>query len=246
MIRASLLLVPALLVGCTSAPSNDLLLSDAYSSRFKASPAEHTSTAEIETSRTDWSATTPETTPAVKPAFDFTLAAPLASVGSYAFEEEKSLHHSRWTIKGGLYSADADELDDGWMINVSWMRFFTKLLALELELGYLNADGDTGGIDVEAWALPLMVNGRANIPIWVLDVYGGLGLGTVYYDVDVAGVGDDDGWLLGANAFLGSTINLADAIALGLELKYYLTEDIDDADEPLDGFAVLLTLGFSR
>jgi hypothetical protein len=129
------------------------------------------------------------------------------------------------------------------------MRFFTGLLALELEVGYLDADGEDGGVEVDLYGIPIMVNGRANIPVWILDVYGGLGVGTIYYDAEVSSGGlsaDDDGFLLGGNIFLGATINLADRIALGLEAKYYETEEIDDADATLEAFAVMLTLGFSR
>jgi len=161
-----------------------------------------------------------------------------------------ALHTSRFTLKGGYYSSeDADELDDGYIVNVSWMRYFTSLLAIELELGYFDADGSDSGIDAEVWGAPAMVNGRLNVPIWVLDVYGGLGLGGIYYDSEATAgpvTAEDDGFLLGGNAFVGSSINLADAISLGIEAKYYVTEDIDDLDLALDSFALMLTLGFSR
>lgn len=163
---------------------------------------------------------------------------------------EEGLRHSRFTIKGGYYSAeDAEELDDGYIFNVSWMRFFTSLLALELEVGYLDADGEAGNAEAEVYGIPIMVNGRANIPVWILDLYGGLGVGTIYYDAELdAGAlsAEDDGFLAAGNAFLGATINLADAIALGLEAKYYVSEEIDDVDTTLEAFAVMLTLGFSR
>ena len=35
-------------------------------------------------------------------------------------------------------------------------------------------------------------------------------------------------------------------MALGLEGKYYITDDIDEFDEGIDAFALMLTLGFSR
>ena len=161
-------------------------------------------------------------------------------------QEEESLHGSRFTLKAGYYGADEDALDDGYIVNVSWMRFFTKLFAIEIEAGYLDVDGSEGGVDVDVWSVPIMLNGRVNLPIWVLDCYAGLGIGTFYYDAEVSGGGDDDGFLAAGNGFLGATINLADAIALGLEGKYYVTEDIDDADAALDAYAIMLTLGFSR
>jgi len=164
----------------------------------------------------------------------------------YPAVADEGLRHSRTTIKAGLYSSeDADELDDGFIVNVSWMRFFTSIFALELEAGYLDADGSEGGVDGDLWGMPLMVNGRLNLPVWVLDLYGGAGVGTIYYNLDV-GSEDDDGFLLGGNAFVGATFNVGDAIALGLEAKYYATEDINDFDVSLESFALMLTLGFSR
>jgi hypothetical protein len=160
------------------------------------------------------------------------------------------LRTSRFTLKGGLYSAETDEIgDDGWIFNASWMRFFTSLLALELEIGYLDASGEDGGIDGDVWGIPVMVNGRANVPLWLLDLYGGVGVGTIYYDAEAESgteSADDDGFLLAGNAFLGATVNLLDTIAVGLEAKYYLTEDSDELDEPLDALALMLTVGFSR
>lgn len=157
--------------------------------------------------------------------------------------QEESLHSSRFTIKAGYYGAEEDELDDGYILGVSWMRFFSRLLAIEFELGYVDADGEGDG---EVWSLPIMLNGRLNLPIWILEAYGGLGVGGFYYDAEGGGE-NDDGFLWGGNAFLGASVNLADAIALGLEGKYYVSDDIsDDLDFGLDAFALMLTLGFSR
>jgi hypothetical protein len=162
---------------------------------------------------------------------------------------QTGLHQGRFTIKAGYYSSeDAEELDDGYIANLSWMQFVSSFFALELEVGYFGADGEDGGIDADVWGIPAMVNGRFNLPVWVLDLYGGVGVGAIYYDVETSGAvsADSDGFLFGGNAFVGATINLADRIALGLEAKYYLTEEIDDVDAALDAFALMLTLGFSR
>jgi len=159
--------------------------------------------------------------------------------------DEESLRKNRFTIKGGLYSAeDADDLDDGWIINLAWSRYFTSLFAAELELGYFSADGSNS---TDIWGMPLMVNGRLNLPLWILDLYGGLGVGGFYWDAEAGNVFDDSGWAWGGNGFLGATINVADSVALGLEGKYYLSEEVDDlGDTRLDAFALLLTLGFAR
>jgi methylaspartate ammonia-lyase len=94
-----------------------------------------------------------------------------------------------------------------------------------------------------------MLNGRFNIPIWILEGYAGAGIGTFYYDAEASGAvsADEDGFLFGGNAFLGASLNIAEALALGLEFKYYVTDDIsNDIEAGLDAYALMLTLGWSR
>jgi opacity protein-like surface antigen len=155
---------------------------------------------------------------------------------------------NRITFKGGYYGSTEDALDDGYILDVAWTRFLNKLFALEFEVGYTDLDGSDSGVDTDLWSVPLMVNGRVNVPIWILEVYGGLGLGGFYYDIDASGALDDSdsGFLFGGNAFLGASIDVGDRLALGLEAKYYATDDISDFDTGLDAFAVMLTLGFNR
>jgi len=245
MIRSASLLASLPLFACASAPSSDLVAGQPLMLLAAEPVAESGPTAP---------AVAPE---AALPASTLVLGTlPADSKTSFAVSTfnpalypavaDEGLRHSRTTIKAGVYSSeDADELDDGLIINVSWMRFFTSIFALELEAGYLDTDGSDGGVDSDLWGAPLMVNGRLNLPVWVLDLYGGVGVGTIYYNLDVD-TEDDDGFLLGGNAFLGATVNVADSIALGLEAKYYATEDIDDFDVSLESFALMLTLGFSR
>jgi hypothetical protein len=252
MIRLSAMLTSLLVVGYATANPTDPEFTDAGQPRvatpsadfFGPEPAVEAAV-EPAAEAVSWSffSAEPKAEPEPQP-FASPTSMALASFAPVPADE--GLRHSRWTIKGGLYSNDEDALDDGYIISVSWMRFFTSLFALEFELGYWSADGSDSGVDVDAWAMPIMINGRLNLPIWVLDLYGGLGIGTFYYDVDAGVVGDDDGFVLAGNIFLGATINIADAIALGLEAKYYTTDDIDISDEDLNAFAVMLTLGFSR
>jgi hypothetical protein len=233
MSRLAILALPMFLAACAASRTNAVLVSDSTDVR-----ASSTSVAPPPEART----TVAPSAALLEPVA--TAPAPLALAPA-----EESLHSSRFTVKGGYYGSEEDALDDGYIFNVSWMRFMSSLLAIELEVGYFDADGSDGGVDAEVWSVPIMLNGRLNLPIWILDLYGGLGVGTFYYDAEASGGGlsdDDDGFLLGGNAFVGATVNLADAIALGLEGKYYTSEDIDDFDASLDAFAVMLTLGFSR
>jgi hypothetical protein len=268
MIRVASLLSSCLLIGCATVSPNDPAVGEWHQSRsvsvgddmraLAPTPSSEQPTAStlsiesVDAAPESWSLTPAESAGhnafSTGSATGLSLAAP-AATSAPALDE--GLRASRFTIKGGLYTAeDEDALDDGYIFTVSWMRFFTEILALEFEAGYFNTDGEDSGVDAEAWGIPLMVNGRLNLPVWVVDLYGGLGVGTIYYDAEAdAGLLsiDDDGFLLAGNAFLGGTINVADRVALGLEAKYYATDEIDDLDDAkLDAFALMLTLGFSR
>ena len=246
MVRVSMTLVPLLCAACASAPTSELFVDETLAVQPNAPSAVEASVPADAVYELAVLAPPSTTETALTSSFLTLAAEPVVAAPA----QEESLHSSRFTVKAGLYSAeDADELDDGFIVNLSWMRWFTKLFAIEFEAGYIDADGEDGGISADVWALPLMVNGRLNLPVWILDVYGGAGVGTFYYDIEVdagGGSADDDGFLLGGNAFLGATMNVGDAVALGLEGKYYVSEDIDDADAALDAFALMLTLGFSR
>jgi hypothetical protein len=81
------------------------------------------------------------------------------------------------------------------------------------------------------------------------DVYGGVGLGVMDYDaeVDLGPISASaDGFLFAADVFAGATITLRNELSLGLEAKYYVTEEISEFDNSLDAFALMLTVGFGR
>jgi len=229
MLRNALLSTSLLLASCASTRTSELIVDDALPARVSASSAAVLPAEPV---------ASPESAPAALPE-------PLA-VPTFAPAEE--LYNSRFTVKGGYWGGSEDALDDGYIFGVSWMRFMSKLLALELEIGYFDADGSDSGTNFDVWSVPIMLNGRLNVPVWILDLYGGLGIGTYYYDAEAsgAGSGSDDGFLMGGNAVLGASIGLADRISLGLEGKYYISEDVDDFNEGLDAFALMLTLGFTN
>lgn len=227
--------VPLLLVGCASTRTPGIV--DGSVPEPSVSEAAATSPATIELAALSTETAEPEpAAPVIDPALGLWSA------------EAGALHQSRFTVKAGYYGSNEDELDDGYIINLSWMNFFTRVFALEFEAGYFDTDGSEGGVDTDVWGIPLMLNGRFNVPLWILEVYGGLGAGTIYYDAEASGAlsDSDDGFLLAGNAFLGASFTLGEAMALGLEAKYYVTDEISDLDTGLDAYAVMLTLGWSR
>jgi hypothetical protein len=243
MLRSALLVSTLFLAACAASRTSDQLVSDETGLRASSAPA-----AQLVAPPEVWAA--PDEASALAPAPTETLLVSEPMPGALALvpAAQESLHNSRFTLKGGYYGSDEDGLDDGYIFNVSWMQFLSKILALELEVGYFDVDGSDSGVDIDVWSLPIMLNGRLNVPIWVLDIYGGLGVGGFYYDAEASGglSAEDDGFLFGGDAFVGATINVADAIAVGLEAKYYVSEDADDVDSSLDAFALMLTVGFSR
>jgi len=244
MIRCASILASVLLVGCASTPGNELLVAPPR----EGSPREK----RLEGDSLSLAA------PAEEVAMPVALAAgpeaePLRI--AEAFEPSSSaargrLPDRRFTLKGGYYSSeDADEMDDGYIVNLSWMQYTSKNFALEFELGYFDAGGDDAGVKGDVWGIPTMVNGRVNMPVGPLELYGGVGVGNFYYEAeaDAGAVSvDADGWLFAGDAFFGATIALKDTLTLGLEAKYYTTEEIDVLDESLDSFALMVTLGFDK
>jgi len=143
-----------------------------------------------------------------------------------------------FTLKGGYFNAEESSLGDGGAITAAWTRYLVRILAVELEIGYLETDGDVADV----WALPILLNGRVGLPITIFEIYGGLGIGYFYWDGS-AGSLDDSGWVFGGQAFIGGNVTLG-GIVVGLEGKYLSTEDLGDGDANLDGAGVFLTVGF--
>jgi opacity protein-like surface antigen len=90
-----------------------------------------------------------------------------------------------------------------------------------------------------------MLNGRLGVPLGALELYGGLGLGTIYYDGKVGPV-SASGWAFAWDGFLGADLLLKGKWTLGLEGKYYATDDVSDLGGSLDMYALMLTLGTRR
>jgi len=154
----------------------------------------------------------------------------------------------RFTIKGGYWDSTEEEFDDGGVMLLSFLLPTAGHFWSELEIGYLDASGSEGLIDRDVWSIPVMLNGRFNIPAGQkIELYCGLGLGTFYYDGEVKAPGitvDAEGFLFGGDAFLGAAMHLGEKVILGVEWKYYFTESASDLDGGLDAYALLLTLGF--
>src|SRR5262249_54975080 len=116
----------------------------------------------------------------------------------------------------------------------------TRLFSLEIEGGYMAPDPDVSSVDL--YAVPLMLNARVNLPLWLLEAYGGVGGGATYYNID-ASSSHSDGWVWTGSAFLGANLVLFDRLTGGIEFKYYVTQDVRNTNDSLGGLAAMLTLG---
>lgn len=188
-------------------------------------------------------------------------AEPLADPADATFTQSTTIYQApppqaprrqrqRLSLKGGYLSADEDGLDDGVIINASWMRPIAENFASEVEIGYLDASGSHKGVDRDVWAIPVIANARVNVPLGQkFEIYGGLGLGWMYYDADADAPGisvSADGFLFAGDAYFGGDVLLGETFRLGLEGKYYATDSNSDLGGGLDSYVVLLTLGFDR
>ena len=228
MLRQALIVTPFLFAACAAPLSNPKAVGN----------------------EAEFSATEPR---AMEPLLDPAPAdAAITQAGTYQAAPAKPprRQRERFSLKGGYLSSDEDGFDDGIIITGAWMRPMSDIIASEVEVGYMDASGSHKGVDRDVWAIPLMANGRVNVPLGErLEVYGGLGLGWMYYEADAEAIGvrvDADGFLFAGDAYFGGSILLGESFRLGLEGKYYATDSTSELDGGLDSFVALLTLGFDR
>jgi len=140
----------------------------------------------------------------------------------------------------GYYNSKVNGAGEGEIFNLRFGRYFTSLISLEGELGFFQTNGIG---DNRLRGLPVMANGRINLPLLMFEVYGGVGLGGIYYDSRIGGVKSDD-WIWAGNAFIGAAFSILDKLQVGIEGKYYQTETAPQPlDEKLEGYGVFLYAG---
>ncbi len=169
------------------------------------------------------------------------LAAPPALLALPALPaplRDDSGDSSYTAIKLGIFegSGDVSQLDTGFYGELVFGRELLSFLAIEGVIGYLDADGN--GTDV--WGIPLFVQARASVPIVVVEPYAGLGIGGFYVDASASpSFASASDFVGAANAFLGVEFGLG-SLAVGIEGKYLITQEVDSLFE-LEGTSVMLT-----
>jgi hypothetical protein len=135
-------------------------------------------------------------------------------------------------IKGGAFypAGDVSGLDTGFWGEAVFANEIIPLVSIEGSVGYVEAEGQRLGLPFDLQGIPVFVNGRLQVPILFFTGYGGAGIGGVWLDYELGGVGSDD-WVAAWNAFAGIEIGLG-GFGVGAEAKYLQT------DKTKDGFAL--------
>ena len=146
-------------------------------------------------------------------------------------------------VKAGVFlpTGDLSDLDTGASAELVFGHELLSFLAVEGSVGFLSAE--TSQLDFQG--IPLYVQARANLPITVLEFYGGIGVGTMYVDVNgqvnsgssIGRVSKSE-FAAAANAFLGAEVGLGN-LAVGIEGKYQRADDVGGVE--VEGTSVMVT-----
>jgi hypothetical protein len=145
------------------------------------------------------------------------------------------------TLKGGAIDPTDDDIDTGWYFGGVFGQRVSNLVSMEFETGYGEVEHEVRNSDL--FAIPMLLNARVTVPVGFLDLYGGGGLGTTYYDFESSSIGVE-GWLFTGDLFAGVETEIRERMTVGVELKYHFTEEMELIDEHLDSFALLATVGW--
>jgi opacity protein-like surface antigen len=135
-------------------------------------------------------------------------------------------------VKAGVFRPGGDlrDLDEGQCASFVLGRDLGPSTAVELEAGYLAAEGPFRGHDFELWALPVFVNWRFRAPIPFVQPYAGAGLGFLYADYEAIGAFATTEYLFAWNAFGGFEVAVG-RFAVGAEYRYVQAEESDETSE---------------
>ena len=141
--------------------------------------------------------------------------------------------------------ADETKLDEAFIGELSYGRYFHPNFALEAGVGYIHDDhhGD------ELQGYPFTLTAIGIYPVEKVRLFGGGGIGVypMNFDGKIDGVkihGEDT--VIGGHVLLGFHWDILSSAFIGMEGKYLFIEKAKFEDEKLelDGFTMILKLGF--
>ena len=157
-----------------------------------------------------------------------TAAAPMPLIGGDGY--------TKFSLGSFTPAGDIDALDTGPYAQIAFGGDVIPFVSIEASLGYFNVQGSGNS---ELTGVPLLLNGRLQVPITILKLYGGVGVGGLFADYEVGSI-DDSEFVLAANAFLGLEVGLGN-LALGAEYRYLVTDETD-RNFTIEGHAALICL----
>lgn len=174
-------------------------------------------------------------------------------VGSAHAEKRYPLGFGNVALKVDYLRFTDSEVDDLDLANAPYIgvEFFFPVWSpnfyLGLESGYAWSSGEPfGGVDLDLDYVPIELNAKYVFeinPCWTFDLGGGISYN--YLNIDVSGLfrGSEDDWLFGGQFFADLNYKTGPWF-FGTNIKYQLTEDIDDVDVSANNFRVGGQFGF--
>lgn len=150
-------------------------------------------------------------------------------------------------LKGGFYTPDSNDLNDfdsGFDGEVAFGHDFARNLGAEFGVGYFQSENNLPGGDVKLEVIPVTATIKAKLPIDVIELFAGAGLGAYNADIE-AGAASSSDTAFGFHAVAGASADLSQNAFLGAEFRYLWAEaSFDGIDVELDGYTTTLNLGF--
>lgn len=150
-------------------------------------------------------------------------------------------------LKGGFYTPNSNDLDgfgSGFNGEAALGHDFTRNLGAEFGVGTLRTDHTVAGISQKVDVIPVTATLKAKLPIDVVELYAGAGLGAYNAKFKVGGASSSD-TAFGYHLVAGATADLSQNVFLGAEFKYlWAKASFNGRDVKLDGYTTTLDLGF--
>lgn len=148
--------------------------------------------------------------------------------------------------KGGFYTPDSNDLDgydSGFAGEAALGHEFARNFAGEVGVGYIKADRSaTSG---KLSAIPVTVTALAKLPLDVVELYAGAGLGAYHAKLEAAGSASSSDTAFGYHLTAGGRADLSQQLFVGAEFRYlWAKASFGGADRKLDGYATTVNLGF--
>lgn len=150
-------------------------------------------------------------------------------------------------IKGGFYSPDSNDLDgfdSGFAAEAAFGHDFMRNLGAEFGVGLMKADRSDARGSSKLDLVPVTATLKAKLPIDVVELFAGAGLGVYRAKAKEGGLSSSD-TAFGYHLAAGGAADLSQDVFLGAEFRYLWAEaSFDGRDRKLDGFTTTVNLGY--